>query len=73
MVAIDVSAIEEQARKEISKEITDTAVTKLKELYGKREKALLVVRNIDREIEAYKADIVDSAIYKNAGVTTPEK
>lgn len=73
MVAIDVNAIEEQARKEISKEITDTAVTKLKELYAKKEKALLVVRNIEREITAYKADIVDNAVYSSAGVTNPEK
>ena len=68
MALIDVNEIERKAREEISKEVTDTAVTKLKELFTKREKAALVLRNIEKEIAAYKADIADNAVYESAGI-----
>ncbi len=73
MTVIDVNAIEAQARKETSEELTKVAVGKLKDLLAKREKALLVVRNIDREIEVYKADIVDNAVYANSGIELSTK
>lgn len=73
MALIDVNAIEEQARKEMAEEITETAVAKLKELYSKREKALLVLKNVDREIESYKADIAENAVYQSAGVDISKK
>lgn len=70
MTIIDVTAIEATARKEIAEEITKTAVVRLKELYSKREKALLVLRNIEKEITAYKTDILENAVYESAGVDT---
>lgn len=70
---IDVKSIQELARKEIREETTKSAVARLKELYAKQEKARLVVRNIDREIESYLAEIEDCKIYESAGVDTTTK
>lgn len=68
MSLIDVKAIQDQARKEIQQEVSETAVEKLKELYRKKEKAQLVVKNIDREIESYLNDVGENVVYASAGV-----
>lgn len=70
MTLVDVKGIQEQAQKEIREEVTKNAVAKLKELYGKKEKAALVLKNIEREIESYLADVADLATYESAGVDT---
>lgn len=53
---VDVKSLEAKAKEEIAKEIEAEAIKKLKELYRSREKAMAVLRNIDREIAAYLAD-----------------
>jgi hypothetical protein len=68
MGLIDVKAIQEAARKEIAEETTKTAVAKLKELYARKEKAALVLRNIDREIDSYLADVSELTVYTAASV-----
>ena len=73
MPKIDIDAIEKQAQQEMSEEIVATAVEKLKDLYTKREKALLIVHNIDKEIVAYKIDIAENAVYESAGINTTGK
>jgi hypothetical protein len=70
MALVDVKAIQDAAKKEISEETAKAAVEKLKELYRKKEKAILVVKNIDREIDSYLADVSDNVTYENAGVDT---
>lgn len=65
---IDVKEVEALAKKEIAEETAKTAVNKLKDLYRSRERAALVLRNIDREITAYLADVSDNTIYEGAGV-----
>jgi ABC-type enterochelin transport system substrate-binding protein len=69
---IDVKTIQETARKEIVEEATKRATEKLKELYGKLEKAKLVVRNIEREIDAYLNEVSDLSVYEAAGVDVSE-
>ncbi len=68
MALLDVKAIQKEAKKEILEERTDAAKSKLKELYSKKEKAVLVVRNIDREIDNYLNDIAENATFLSAGV-----
>jgi hypothetical protein len=68
MILIDVKGIKEAARKEIAEEAAKQAVEKLKELYRKKEKAALVLRNIDREIDSYLEDISENITYEDAGV-----
>jgi hypothetical protein len=72
---IDAKAIQEKARKELADEQSKKAVEKLKELYQRREKAALVVKNIDREIELYLQDVSELVTYEAAGVdvTAPKK
>ena len=70
MTLIDVKAVQETARKEISEETSKAAVEKLKGLYRMREKAVLAVKNIEREIAAYLEDIADATTYESAGVDT---
>lgn len=70
MALIDVKEVEATAKKEIAEEVKKTAVGKLKELYGRREKAQLALRNIEREINSYLADVADLAVYETAGVDT---
>lgn len=65
---MDVKEIESLAKKEIQEESQKAAVTKLKELYRSRERAALVLRNIDREIKAYLEDVNDNVVYEGAGV-----
>jgi hypothetical protein len=73
MTLIDVKAVQEQARKEISEEVTKKAVEKLKDLYSRREKAQLVLKNIEREIDGYLAEITELTVYESAGVDTGSK
>lgn len=68
MSLIDVKGIQEAARKEIAEETTKQAVAKLKELYAKKEKAALVLRNIDREIDSYLAEVSELTVYAAAGI-----
>lgn len=68
MIAVDVNEIERKARQEMADEVTENAITQLKALYTKREKASLVLRNIEKEISAYKQDIADNSVYESAGV-----
>ena len=68
MALIDVKGIQAQARKEIAEERSKQAVERLKDLYGKKEKASLVLRNIDREIDNYLAEVSDLTTYESAGV-----
>lgn len=70
---IDVKEIQKKAKQELSQERSEEAVEKLKELYQKREKALLIVKNIDREIEGYLVDIGENTVYESAGVDTTKK
>lgn len=65
---IDVKEVERKAKEEIAKEAAEEAVKKLKELYLKKEKAHLVVKNIDREIQSYLGDVADAQVYESAGV-----
>lgn len=73
MTLIDIKAIEQKARQEIAEETSKAAVEKLKTLYRTREKAVLALKNIDREIEGYLADVSTSAVYESAGVDTSKK
>ncbi len=65
---IDVKEVQELAKKEISKEATAQAVANLKELYRRKEKAELVVKNLDRDIQNYLAQIAELSVYASAGV-----
>lgn len=73
MSLIDVKTLQEEARKEIADEATKIAKDKLKDLYQKREKAQLVVRNIDREIDSYLNEVSELATYEKAGVDVSSK
>lgn len=73
MTLIDVKAIQDAARKEIAEETTKAAVAKLKELYARKEKAALVLRNIEREIDSYLADVSELTVYAAAGINTDGK
>lgn len=68
MSLIDVKSVEAEARKELSEERSEKAKDRLKSLYRDREKAQLAVKNIDRQITAYLADIADIVTYEEAGV-----
>lgn len=68
MALIDVKSIQAEARKELNDEATKKAKERLKELYQTREKAALALRNIDRQIEAYVAEVAELATYESAGV-----
>lgn len=70
MSLIDVKEVQALAKKEIAEETAKAAVTKLKELYRQRERAALVLKNIDREIEAYLKDVSELTVYEAAGVDT---
>ncbi len=65
---LDIKALQDQAKAEIRDEVSKEAVSKLKELYRRREKAELVVKNITREIDSYLADVADNVTYREAGV-----
>lgn len=73
MSFIDIKAIEQQAKKEMSEEISKAAIEKLKALYRTKEKAALTLKNIEREIDSYLADIHESAVYESAGIDTDKK
>jgi hypothetical protein len=70
MGLLDIKAIQEAAKKEIAKEASEQAIEKLKELYRKKEKAQLIVKNIDREIESYLCDVSVTLTFESAGVDT---
>lgn len=65
---VNVDEIKAQAKKEVVDERTKLAVEKLKELYRAREKAVLLVQNIDRDIENYLSHVEESVTYMTAGV-----
>jgi hypothetical protein len=65
---IDVKQIQAEAKKELAEEQTKRAKEKLKELYQRREKAQLCLKNIDREIESYLNEVAELAVYESAGV-----
>lgn len=73
MPLIDVKEIQEQARKELCQEATDSATRKLKQLYATLEKARLTVRNVEREIESYLNEVSELATYESAGVDVSGK
>lgn len=73
MTLIDVKAIQEAARKELCEEATEVATAKLKSLYQTREKAILAVKNIDRQIEVYMNEVSELATYEAAGVDVSGK
>lgn len=68
MSLIDVKSVEMEAKKELSEERTKAAKNRLKELYRDKEKAQLALRNIQRQIDAYLADIADNVTYEEAGI-----
>lgn len=68
MGLVDVKNIEKQARQELVEEQSKVAVERLKDLYQRREKAALVLKNIERDIEKYLADISELVTYEQAGV-----
>lgn len=67
MALLDISGIQKKAREEINAERTKTAVERLKELYTRHEKAALVVKNLQREIDNYLAEIHELTTYEAAG------
>lgn len=68
MALIDVKKLEQDARRELSEEATDTAKERLKGLFSQREKAQLALKNIDRQIKAYLDEVSELATYEAAGV-----
>lgn len=70
MTLIDVKTIQAEARKELVEEATKKAKEKLKELYQRREKAELCLKNIDREIASYLEEVSELSTYEAAGVDT---
>ena len=72
MSLVDIKEVEKLAKKEIVEETQKVAVEKLKELYRRKEKAVLVVKNLDREIAGYLNDISELTIYESAGVDTSD-
>lgn len=73
MTLIDVKAIQDEARKELCAEATEKAVSRLKQLYQTKEKAQLVLKNIDHEIESYLNEVSELATYEAAGVDVSGK
>ena len=73
MTLVNVNEIERLAKKEIAEETSKEAVKKLKELYRSREKAMLVLKNLDKEIEGYLASISENQVYESAGIDTTMK
>lgn len=67
MTLIDIKALEQKAKAEIAEEASKAAVEKLKTLYRTREKAVLALKNIDREIAGYLADVADNVTFSQAG------
>lgn len=70
---IDAKQVQQEAQRQLVKEQMEGATEKLKELYSKREKAQLIVRNIDREIDTYLSEIGEAVIYQAAGVKPGNK
>lgn len=68
MTIIDVKRIEAEAKKQICDEATEAAIKKLKELYVRRDKAALVLANVEREIEMYLKEVAETSVYRLAGV-----
>lgn len=68
MTLIDVKGIEEKAKKELADEAAKLAVARLKDLYQQRAKAALVVKNLDRQIEDYLAQVSENTTLESAGV-----
>ena len=68
MPLIDVKTIQAEAKKELAEEAMKKAKEKLKDLYQRREKADLCLRNIDREIESYLNEVAELTVYESAGV-----
>jgi hypothetical protein len=68
MTLIDVKGIEEKAKKELADEAAKLAVARLKDLYQQRAKAALVVKNLDRQIEDYLAQVSENTTLQTAGV-----
>lgn len=68
MPLIDTKRLQAEAQEEINKEAGIAAKNQLKELYRKREKAVLVLKNIDREIDSYLAQVAEMTTYEAAGV-----
>lgn len=73
MALIDIKAVQTQAKKEIVEEAMKGATEKLKELYRRKEKAVLVLKNVDREIDSYLSEVSELTIYESAGVDTDKK
>lgn len=70
MPLIDAKAVQDKAKQEIAEEAVKDATSKLKELYRKQEKARLVLKNIDREIQSYLEEMSELSVYESAGVDT---
>lgn len=73
MIPVDINQIKSTAIKEMAEERTKVAVKMLKELCSKKEKAQLVVRNIETEILSYEKEISDNLTYLSAGVDIAPK
>jgi hypothetical protein len=73
MALIDVTAVQKEARKELTDEAMKKAKERLKTLYQTEEKAVLALKNIRREIEAYLAEVADLTTYESAGVDVSGK
>lgn len=74
MPLLDVKEVQAQAEKEIREDAMEDAMEhakdKLKDLYLKQEKAQLVLRNIQREIDSYLKEVSELTVYEAAGVNT---
>jgi len=67
MPLIDIKAIQSEAQKQINEEKHKEAVFRLKDLYLRKAKAELVIKNIDRDIENYLKSVQELVVYASAG------
>lgn len=72
-MSINTKLLQQQAQEELNAERTEAAKTYLKSLYIREEKAKLALKNIQKEIKAYIAEIEDLATYQSAGVDVSEE
>lgn len=70
MPLLDVKEVQAQAQKENREEAMSAAKERLKELYRRKEKADLVVKNTDKDIARYLQEISELVVYEAAGVDT---
>jgi len=68
VVEFNIEKVEERVLKERTEDMEAKATCVLKDLYARRDKAELALRNIIKDIEKVKAEMPDNLIYESAGV-----